>query len=94
MKSNILVTGGAGYLGSNLVPMIKDRAIVYDNLLYRDDYFENVEFVKADVTDYSTLNKYLEKVDTVVWLSAIVGDAACNVNPEKAYSTNVEALKY
>jgi nucleoside-diphosphate-sugar epimerase len=94
MSNRILITGGAGYVGSNLVPLLRDRGIVYDNLLYTNDYFEDVEFVRADINDCKTLEKYLKKVDTVVWLAAIVGDAACNVNPRKALDTNVEAVRF
>lgn len=93
-KNKILVPGGAGYLGCNLIPLIRERAIVFDNLLYQDGYFEDVDFVRGDVTDYNTLGKYLSHVDTVVWIAGIVGDAAANLNPQKAIATDVDAIKF
>jgi nucleoside-diphosphate-sugar epimerase len=90
----ILITGGAGYLGSHVTNLLKDRCIVYDCLLYTDEYLKEVEFVRGDVTNYPLLKTYLDQVDYVVWLAAIVGDAACMVNPQKAIATNFEAVKF
>lgn len=90
----ILITGGAGYLGSYVAQLLKEHCIVYDNLLYSDEYLEPVEFVYGDVTNHSLLKKYLDRVDCVIWLAAIVGDAACNIHPRKAITTNVEAVKF
>lgn len=95
MKANkILITGGAGYIGSHLTNLLRDRCIVYDSLLYATEYLKEVEFVRGDVTDYPLLQKCLDQVDCVVWLAAIVGDAACMVNPRKAIATNQEAVKF
>jgi nucleoside-diphosphate-sugar epimerase len=90
----ILVTGGAGYVGSHLTALLGERCIVYDSLLYANEYLRDVEFVRGDVTDYALLDQYLKKVDCVVWLAAIVGDAACMVNPRKAIATNQEAVAH
>lgn len=90
----ILITGGAGYLGSHVTNLLKDRCVVYDCLLYTDEYLKEVEFVQGDVTDYQLLKRYLDQADCVIWLAAIVGDAACMVNPQKAIATNVEAVKF
>lgn len=92
-RGRILVTGGAGFLGSNFVPLIRDRATVYDSLRYQDEYFEDVDFVRADVTDYDTLKEYLSQVDTVVWLAGIVGDAAVSLDPQIAIATDVDAIQ-
>lgn len=95
MKANrILITGGAGYIGSHLTDLLKGRCIVYDSLLYTNEYLKDVEFVRGDVTDYPLLQKYLTRVDCVVWLAGIVGDAACMVNPRKAIATNQEAVQF
>jgi nucleoside-diphosphate-sugar epimerase len=59
-----------------------------------NEYYEDVEFVYGDVTDYKSLSRYFGRVDCVVWLAAIVGDAACMVNPLKAIATNQEAVKF
>lgn len=91
---SILITGGAGYLGSYVGQLLKEHYIVYDNLLYSDEYLEPVEFVYGDVTNHSLLKKYLDQVDCVIWLAAIVGDAVCDIHPWKVITTNVEAVKF
>ena len=92
--TRILITGGAGYIGSHVTNLLKDRCIVYDSLLYSNEYLKEVEFVRGDVTDYPLLQKYLDQVDCVIWLAAIVGDAACMVNPRQAIATNQEAVQF
>ena len=90
----VLITGGAGYLGSHLADLLNDRCIVLDSLLYANEYFKQVTFARCDVTDYARLKTYLDQVDCVVWLAAIVGDAACMVNPRKAIQVNQEAVRF
>jgi len=90
----ILVTGGAGYLGSHVVNILGSRAIVYDRLLYTDEYLKDTEFVRANVADYPLLQQYLDRVDCVIWLAAIVGDPGCKVQPEMAVETNDRAVRY
>lgn len=90
----ILITGGAGYVGQHVVNLLKDRCIVYDSLLYANEYLKPVPFIRGDVNDYSQLAKTLKEVDCVVWLAAVVGDAACMVNPRNAIATNQEAVQF
>jgi len=90
----ILVVGGAGYLGSHVANLLGARALVYDTLLYADEYRKPVDFVRADVTDYATLQPYLDRASTVIWLAALVGDAACMLDPARALATNQEAVAY
>lgn len=94
--SNVLVAGGAGYVGGYLV----DAAIaaghsvrVFDKLVYEDAYLKNVDFVFGDVTDIDSLRPHLNWADTVIWLSAVVGDPACALNPELTMDTNVGSVK-
>jgi nucleoside-diphosphate-sugar epimerase len=89
----ILVTGGAGYLGSHVVNAL-DNAMVYDLLLYADEYRKDVEFVRGDVTDYDGLRPLLDRADAAVWLAAIVGDGACAENPARAIEVNQEAVRF
>jgi nucleoside-diphosphate-sugar epimerase len=63
-------------------------------LLYTNEYLKPGPFVYGDVTDYARLKSILSEVDCVVWLAAIVGDAACMVNPRKAIATNQEAVQF
>ena len=92
--NRVLVTGGAGYVGSHVANLLRDRCIVYDSLLYTNEYLKPGPFVYGDVTDYAKLKPILKEVDCVVWLAGIVGDAACMVNPRHAIATNQEAVQF
>ena len=94
--SKVLVVGGAGYVGGSLT----DQAIaaghdvrVLDNLTYEDSFLKKVDFAFGDILDFSTVEKHLKWADTVVWLSALVGDPACAINPKLTRQTNVEAVR-
>ena len=102
----ILVVGGAGYLGSCVVDELVHRKmdiVVYDNLLYLDEYRRDVPFVFRDVTDHDELKHYLNyafedgkvhKVDAVIWLAALVGDGVCMLDPVRAKEVNQESVKW
>lgn len=94
--SKVLVVGGAGYVGGSLT----DQALaaghevrVLDNLTYEDSFLKNVDFAFGDILDFKTIEKHLSWADTVVWLSALVGDPACAINPKLTRQTNVEAVR-
>jgi nucleoside-diphosphate-sugar epimerase len=96
-----LISGGCGYLGSVLIRQLLAAndpnltLVVYDDLLYTDFYQEQgMAFVRGDVCDAAHLAFALDGVDVVVWLAAIVGDAACMVNPQKAIATNQESVRW
>jgi nucleoside-diphosphate-sugar epimerase len=98
----VLVTGGAGYIGSILVRLLLSEGYqvrVLDNLrfggetvveLLNDSHFE---FLRGDVRDQKSLEEALKGVDYVVHLAAIVGDPACRNEPELAKETNLESTK-
>ncbi len=99
---NVLVSGGAGYIGSVLVRLLLEsgyKVRVIDNLMFGGepiiDLFNNpnFEFIKGDVRNPTHLNKALEKIDAVVHLASIVGDPACAVDPELTKSVNFEGSK-
>ena len=94
---NVLVVGGAGYVGGSLVDMLlrtEHSVRVYDALLYEESYRKPVEFVYGDIRDAGRLLPHLEWADAVVWLAALVGDGACALNPEVTVEINQESVKW
>jgi len=94
--ANVLVVGGAGYVGG----WMTDEALrhnhdvrVVDNLTYEDAYLKPVDFYFGDVLDFKTIEPHLIWADTVIWLSALVGDPACAINPKLTKRTNIESVK-
>jgi nucleoside-diphosphate-sugar epimerase len=97
---NILVTGGAGYVGSTLVPLLLDEGHnvrVVDTLLHGGEALLGVwnhprfEFVHGDVRNRSVVQNAVKGMNAVVHLAAIVGDPACARHPELARDTNLQA---
>jgi nucleoside-diphosphate-sugar epimerase len=97
----VLITGGAGYLGSVLCyNLIKNHdVIVYDNLLYNQTSLlglfnhKNFKFVYGDVRNYSKLNTYVSNADVIIPLAAIVGFPACDRDKNLASITNTQQIK-
>lgn len=98
----VLVTGGAGYIGSVLVRLLLEnnyKVKVFDSLMFGGnsllDLFnnDNFEFFKGDVRNEADLEEALTGVDYVAHLAAIVGDPACAKQPDLAKSTNFEGSK-
>ena len=94
---NVLVVGGAGYVGGALVDMLlrtHHSPRVYDALLYEESYRKQVDFAYGDVRDTETLLPHLKWADAVVWLAALVGDGACALNPDVSLEINQESVKW
>lgn len=96
----VLVTGGAGYIGSVLVRQLlsKNHSVrVLDSLKFGGDALydvmlhPNFEFVKGDLRNESDINIALEGIDAIAHLAAIVGDPACKKYSEEANETNWNA---
>jgi nucleoside-diphosphate-sugar epimerase len=96
----ILVTGGAGYIGSTLVPMLlaEGHSVrVLDTLLHDGSPLlpnwshPGFEFVRADIRDAASRKVAVAGMDSVVHLAAIVGDPACSRQPELARAVNLES---
>ena len=93
----VLVTGGAGYIGGGVVDALARENIpftVYDSLLYEYQYLKPVDFIRGDIRDREKLGKILPDYTHIIWLGAIVGDAACQVKPELTVAVNQEAVKW
>jgi nucleoside-diphosphate-sugar epimerase len=98
----VLVTGGAGYIGTTLIPLLLERGhavTVYDSLTYGGDpllpYFRKptFEFVFGDVRNRQDLETACRGKDVVIHLAAIVGFPACRKDPELAASVNVDGTR-
>jgi nucleoside-diphosphate-sugar epimerase len=100
MRKKILVTGGAGYLGSILVPALLAQGYavtVLDALIYQQtpllDCCSNpgFQFVKGDICNEALLRQLLAEADIVIPLAAIVGAPACKASPTITRLVNLEA---
>src|SRR6185295_19393558 len=96
----VLVTGGAGYIGSVLVRQLLNKNFkvrVLDSLKFGGDALydvmlhPNFEFIKGDIRNEKDIDKSLEGIDAVAHLAAIVGDPACKKYSEEANETNWNA---
>ena len=94
---NVLIVGGAGYVGGAITDLLlesKYNVRVYDALLYEDSFRKPVNFIFGDVRDHERLRPHLEWADSVVWLAAIVGDGACQLNPKLTRSINEKPVAW
>jgi nucleoside-diphosphate-sugar epimerase len=101
-KKRVLITGGAGYLGSVLTEVLlsKDyKVTVIDNLIYKQTsvapftYHPNFDFIFGDITNESLLKSLVEKHDVIIPLAAIVGMPACKAQPELTVKVNFEQVR-
>tara|TARA_R100000900_G_scaffold46313_2_gene37087 strand:+ start:847 stop:1776 length:930 start_codon:yes stop_codon:yes gene_type:complete len=100
---NILITGGAGYIGSELAQYFLDdghKVTVYDKLMFGPDSLlryttnPNFFFVKGDVRNINHLQKYVEEADIIIPLAALVGFPLCRDNPREATEVNHEVNRW
>ena len=97
--ANILITGGAGYIGSELIQFLlpDHKVTVLDNLLYERDSLlryvpnDNFDFVKGDVRDTKLLKPLLDKADIIIPLAALVGFPLCDKRPRQAVEVNFQS---
>jgi nucleoside-diphosphate-sugar epimerase len=102
MTQHVLVTGGAGYLGSILCERLLDggyRVTCLDNLMYGQSCplhlcaDKRFDFVLGDVRDEPLVKRLLATADVVVPLACIVGAPACDRDPWLARAVNLEAVR-
>jgi nucleoside-diphosphate-sugar epimerase len=98
----VLVTGGAGYIGSILCERLLNagyRVTVVDNLMYGEQSLFHLcahprfEFVFGDARDPELVDRLVKQADVLIPLAAIVGAPACDRDPWLACSVNLEAVK-
>ena len=99
---SILVTGGAGYIGSVLTHKLVELGYnvrIIDSLIYGKDGISDlisgnsVELIEKDIRDEKILNKAVKEIDCVIHLAAIVGDPLCKKIPVAAKQINEDATK-
>lgn len=98
----VLITGGAGYLGSVLTEVLLNKGYqvtVLDNLSYKQtsvapfSYNKNFNFILGDVRNENVLKQLVKDHDIIIPLAAIVGMPACKSNPELTVQVNYEQVK-
>ena len=101
MNYNILVTGGAGYLGSTMVPdllQLGHRVTVLDSFMYRQAslnhvcHHPNFSVVKGDIRIEGVMAPLIRKADIVIPLAALVGAPMCSQDPVGATTVNHDAI--
>jgi len=99
---NILITGGAGYIGSELVSCLigEHKVTVLDNLMYDETSLlryaqnNNFNFVKGDVRNTELLKQLTRQSDVILPLAALVGFPLCDDHPRDATEINFEANRW
>ncbi|MBF0238874.1 MAG: NAD(P)-dependent oxidoreductase [SAR324 cluster bacterium] len=98
----VLVTGGAGYIGSVLVPMLLNRGdavTVIDNFMYGQSslldccHQSKLTIIRGDVRDEKLLAQEVKKADAILPLACLTGAPLCNKEPQMAKAVNLEAVK-
>ena len=101
MGHNILVTGGAGYLGSILIPELLrtgNKVTVLDNFIYKQNSLahvcnnSNFQIIRGDVRLKNTLLPLLDGVEIIIPLAALVGAPLCDRDPINAKTINHDSM--
>lgn len=101
MSYNILVTGGAGYLGSTMVPDLLNaghKVTVLDNFMFGQTSLNHVcnnpnfSIVKGDIRIESVMVPLMKRADIIIPLAALVGAPLCTLDPVGATTINHDAI--
>ncbi len=99
MHENILITGGAGYVGAVLVPKILSKGYkitVLDLMIYGEDVLpthNNLQKIKGDIRNKELLKEILPGHDVVIHLACISNDPSFELNPKLGKSINLDAFR-
>ena len=95
----ILITGGAGYVGSKLVPTLLEnnyQVTVLDLMIYGEDVLpinKNLKIIKGDIRNIELLKKIIPGHDSLIHLACISNDPSFELNPKLGKSINYEAFE-
>ena len=95
----IIITGGAGYVGSKLVPKLLDldyEVTVLDLMMYGEGVLsdhENLKKIKGDIRDIDLLQKIIPGNNTIIHLACISNDPSFELNPTLGKSINYDAFE-
>ena len=98
--TNVLVLGGSGYLGSQLVPALLDegyRVRVFDIMFFGNDFLPldnpNLEVIQGDIRDAAAVGKACEGMEHVISLGCISNDASFELDDNLSTSINMDAFE-
>ncbi len=97
MIKKVLVVGGAGYIGGTVTDELilkKIPFIVYDNLTYENHFLKPVSFLYGDIRDHKKLKKILPDFSHIIWLAAITGEKASDLDPKLTKDINQLSLRW
>lgn len=96
----VLITGGAGYVGSLLTPQLLDKGYhvtVYDILYYGDHFLPktnpNLKVIQGDIRDAQKLSESFKEIDFVIHLACISNDASFELDERLSTTVNFEAFE-
>ncbi len=101
-ENTVLVTGGAGYLGSHLIEILLEKGYkvrCFDRLIFGSESLEsikdnsNFQFIKGDIRHIEELAIAMQGCNSVVHLAGLVGDPMCDLNDVETTTVNVESTK-
>ena len=96
---NIFIVGGAGYVGSVLIPKLLQRnykVTCFDLMIYGENSLkkhENLKIIKGDMRDQNLLKNIIKDVDSVIHLACISNDPSFELNPDLGKSINFDAFE-
>ena len=102
MKERILITGGAGYIGSMLATELVNlgcKVTVLDLMRFNRNsldhlfFYKNFRFINGDARDEKLLKKIIKNQDFIIPLAALVGAPLCEKYPKETIQTNLNAIK-